>query len=51
MAADIVIFVSKRLQRPAAALLCLMAAQLALAIADGHARPDPTAVRAAIVQR
>jgi hypothetical protein len=32
MAADLAIFVSKRLQRPAAALLCLFAVQLVLAI-------------------
>jgi hypothetical protein len=49
MVGDLVIFVSKRLQRPAAALLCLMAAQLVLALAGGQPAPTaPTAARAAI---
>jgi hypothetical protein len=41
MVGDLVIFVSKRLQRPAAALLCLIAAQLALSIAHGAPQPAP----------
>lgn len=48
MAGDLVIFVSKRLQRPAAALLCLIAAQLVLAIAGGQPEAATTAVRVAI---
>ena len=44
MAGDLFIFVSKRLQRPAAALLCIMAAQLVLSLSD-HA-PDPAAAMA-----
>jgi hypothetical protein len=48
MAGDWVIFVSKRLQRPAAALLCIMAAQLVLSLARAEPAPTPTAVRVAI---
>ena len=48
MAGDLVIFVSKRLQRPAAAILCLIAAQLVLELSGHAAVPAPTAVRAAI---
>ena len=43
MALDAVIFVSKRLQRAAFALLCLMAAQLVLASCE--AEPTPMAAR------
>lgn len=48
MAGDLVIFVSKRLQRPAAAILCLIAAQLIAALASPSPDPAPTAVRVAI---
>jgi hypothetical protein len=48
MAGDLVIFVSKRLQRPAAALLCIIAAQLLLSLAHGQAQPAAPAVRVAI---
>jgi hypothetical protein len=49
MIGDFVLFVSKRLQRPAAALLCLMAAQLVVALAQaGESAPAPMAVRVAI---
>lgn len=43
MAADAAIFVSKRLQRVAFALLCILAAQVALAVASRP--PEPVAVR------
>jgi hypothetical protein len=48
MAGDLMIFVSKRLQRPAAALLCLIAAQLVLALAGGAPEPTAMVARAAI---
>ncbi len=48
MAGDLVIFVSKRLQRPAAAILCIIAAQLALALSSHAAPPPQTVVRVAI---
>lgn len=44
------IFVSKRLQRPAAALLCLMLAQMALTMASCQAEPVGMAARVAIVR-
>jgi hypothetical protein len=48
MAATAAIFVSKRLQRPAAALLCLMMAQLfILASCDGEHEPLPMAAKVA----
>ncbi len=43
MAADAAIFVSKRLQRAAFALLCVLAAQMALAISGLN--PEPVAAR------
>ncbi|MES2034676.1 MAG: hypothetical protein V4466_10910 [Pseudomonadota bacterium] len=43
MAEDVAIFVSKRFQRAAFALLCLMAAQLVLASCE----PEPAAMGAA----
>jgi hypothetical protein len=43
MALDAVIFVSKRLQRVAFAILCLIAAQLVLATCE--AEPTPMAAR------
>ena len=48
MVASILIFVSKRLQRPAAAILCLMVVQLAGAAASRQSEPAATAVRVAI---
>ena len=48
MTADLVLFVSKRLQRPAAALLCLMAAQMLLGLASCEPEPSPMAARVAI---
>ena len=53
MAVRAAVFVSKRLQPPVAALLCLMAVQLAGAVLCGHpADPPPTgAVRVAIAPR
>jgi hypothetical protein len=47
MVGDIIIFVSKRLQRPAAALLCLMAIQL-FVLASCQPEPTPMAARVAI---
>jgi len=47
MARDLALFVSKRLQRPAAALLCLVAVQLAV-LASCHPEPTPMAARVAI---
>ncbi len=44
MALDAVIFVSKRLQRAAFALLCLMAAQLVLTSCE----PEPAAMAARV---
>lgn len=44
MALDAVIFVSKRLQRVALAILCLIAAQLVLASCE----PEPTAMAARV---
>jgi len=52
MATTAAIFVSKRLQRPVAALLCLMVAQLfILASCDGEHEPLPMAAKVAISQR
>jgi len=48
MASQVAIFVSKRLQRPAAAFLCLMAAQLLLGLASCQPEPTPMAARVAI---
>jgi hypothetical protein len=47
MAADLAIFVSKRLQRAAAAILCLMTLQAVLVLASCQAElaPQPTAAR------
>ncbi|HUO22252.1 MAG TPA: hypothetical protein VMU59_07020 [Caulobacteraceae bacterium] len=41
MAADIAIFVSKRLQRPAVAILCLMMAQMLVTLSDCHPQRSP----------
>ena len=51
MAARTAIFVSKRLQRPAAALLCLMTAQLLFTLASCEAEPTAMAARVAISPR
>jgi hypothetical protein len=48
MAGDLLIFVSKRLQRPAAAILCIIAAQLGLALSSHEPTPAQTVVRVAI---
>jgi hypothetical protein len=48
MAGDLIIFVSKRLQRPAAAILCLIAAQLIVALSSHQLEPAPMAVRVVI---
>ena len=45
MSADKAIYVSKRLQRAAFALLCLLTAQLVLAVAS--CEPEPAAMGAA----
>ncbi len=49
MAADAAIFVSKRLQRAAFAVLCLIAAQFALASCEPE--PSAMAARAVLGQR
>ncbi len=51
MAARAAIFVSKRLQRPAAAILCLMLAQLAFILSNCEAEPSPMAASVAISPR
>ena len=48
MTGDIALFVSKRLQRPVAALLCLMAIQLVSSLASCEAEPSARAARVAI---
>jgi hypothetical protein len=48
MAADLAIYVSKRLQRPAFALLCLIMAQMLVSLSDCHPEHVPMAVRVAI---
>jgi hypothetical protein len=48
MAGDIAIFVSKRLQRPVAALLCLMAVQLIVSLSSCEGEPSAMAARVAI---
>jgi hypothetical protein len=48
MVSGMFIFVSKRLQRPAAALLCLMAIQLVSALASCEPEPSAMAARVAI---
>jgi hypothetical protein len=47
MAGDIALFVSKRLQRPAAAFICLVAVQV-FGLASCHPEPTPMAARVAI---
>ena len=48
MAADIAIYVSKRLQRPAFALMCLMMMQMMVSLSDCHPEHVPMAARVAI---
>ncbi len=48
MAVATAFIVSKRLQRPAAALLCLLAAQMALGAASCQPEPSPMAAKIAI---
>ena len=48
MTADIAIYVSKRLQRPAAAVLCLIMAQLLVSLSDCHGEHVPMLARAPI---
>jgi hypothetical protein len=48
MAGDIAIFVSKRLQRVAAAILCLMVIQFVSLLASCEAEPAAMAARVAI---
>lgn len=50
MTAKAAIFVSKRLQRPAMALLCLMLAQMALSVASCEAEPVGMTARVAITR-
>ncbi len=52
MAAGIAIYVSKRLQRPAAAILCLILAQLLVSLSDcGSVEHIPMLARAPISAR
>jgi hypothetical protein len=46
MAADIALYVSKRLQRPAFAVICLMMAQMLVSLSDCHPEHVPMAARA-----
>jgi hypothetical protein len=48
MAADIALYVSKRLQRPAFAVICLMMAQMLVSLSDCHPEHVPMAARASI---
>lgn len=50
MIADTALFVSKRLQRAAFALLCLIALQLSLALASCEAEPSAMAARASLME-
>jgi hypothetical protein len=50
MAADIALFVSKRLQRPVAALMCLMAVQMVTVLASCEPEPAAMTARVAIGQ-
>ncbi len=49
MIADAALFVSKRLQRAAFAVLCLIAAQLCLALASCEAEPAAMSARASLM--
>jgi hypothetical protein len=46
MAAKAAIYVSKRLQRPVVAIMCLFAAQLIMTLASCQPEPTPMAARA-----
>jgi hypothetical protein len=48
MAADLAIFVSKRLQRAAAAMLCLMALQALICLSSCHPEMTPQASAARV---
>jgi hypothetical protein len=48
MAADIALYVSKRLQRPAFAIVCLMMAQMLVSLSDCHPEHVPMAARVSI---
>ena len=48
MAAGIAIYVSKRLQRPAFAFMCLMMMQMTVSLSDCHPEHVPMAARVAI---
>ena len=48
MTGDIALFVSKRLQRPVAALLCLMAIQMVSVLASCDGEPAAMAARVAV---
>ena len=48
MAVDIAIYVSKRLQRPAVAVMCLMMMQLLVSQSSCHPEHVPMAARVAI---
>jgi len=48
MAGSVALFVSKRLQRPVAALLCLMAIQLVSTLASCEAEPSAMAAKVMI---
>ena len=50
MARAAVLFVSKRLQRPAAALLCLMLVQLGVVLANCDGEHAPMMARVAITR-
>lgn len=51
MAASVAIFVSKRLQRASAALVCLTLAQLTVVLSSCHPEPAAMAVKVAISGR
>lgn len=50
MIADMALFVSKRLQRAAFALLCLIAVQLCLTLASCEAEPAAMAARVSLME-
>jgi hypothetical protein len=50
MAADMAIFVSKRLQRPAFALMCLISMQFLVSLSSCHPEQMPMAARVAITR-
>ncbi len=50
MIADAALYVSKRLQRAAFALMCIMAAQLLLALASCEAEPAAMTARVSLME-